>query len=185
VSDTENQKSEQAVPSGDGSAAPEGESMAEPVAVTAAQEELEKAKAQAAEYLDQWRRTAAEFSNYRKRLEKEQAEQSRLAAASIIRKLLPILDDFDRAFRTLPPNLMDLTWIDGIALIHRKLQLLLEQEGVKVIETEGKAFDPLYHEAVTHEEAEGFSEGQIIGEVQKGYMMGERVLRPALVRVAK
>lgn len=184
MSDTENQKTEQAMPSGDGSAAPEGESMAEPV-VAAAQQELEKAKTQAAEYLDQWRRTAAEFSNYKKRLEKEQAEQSRLAAASIIRRLLPILDDFDRAFRTLPSNLMGLTWIDGIALIHRKLQILLEQERVKPIETEGKTFDPLFHEAVTHEEAEGFSEGQIISEVQKGYMVGDRVLRPALVRVAK
>jgi molecular chaperone GrpE len=183
VNDAEEKAVEAPAPSGDSSGAPEAESMADPVA--ALQQDLETARAQAAEYLDQWRRTAAEFSNFKKRLEKEQAEQSRLAAANIIRKLLPVLDDFERAFQTLPPNLMGLTWIDGIALIHRKLQFILEQEGVKPIETQGKTFDPLYHEAVTHEAVEGMSEGQIIGEVQKGYMLGDRVLRPALVRVAK
>lgn len=183
MSDAEEKAVETPAPSGDSGGAPEAESMADPVA--ALQQDLEAAKAQAAEYLDQWRRTAAEFSNFKKRLEKEQAEQSRMAAANIIRKLLPVLDDFERAFQTLPPNLMGLTWIDGIALIHRKLQFILEQEGVKVIETQGKTFDPLYHEAVTHETVEGMSEGQIIGEVQKGYMLGDRVLRPALVRVAK
>jgi len=164
-------------------AVPELEAPDDPVA--ALRSELDAARAQADEYLDQWRRTAAQFSNYKKRVEKEQAEFTKMANAALITRLLPIVDDFERAFQTLPPGLTNMTWIEGIALIQRKLQMLLEQEGVEVIETKGKTFDPLLHEAVTYEEAEGFEEGQIIAEVQKGYKMGDRVLRPSLVRVAK
>ena len=164
-------------------AVPELEAPEDPLA--ALRSELDAVRAQADEYLDQWRRTAAQFSNYKKRVEKEQAEFTKMANAALITRLLPIVDDFERAFQTLPPGLRGMTWIEGIALIQRKLQLLLEQEGVEVIETEGKTFDPLLHEAVSYEEAEGFEEGQIIAEVQKGYKMGERVLRPSLVRVAK
>lgn len=162
---------------------PELEAPEDPVA--ALRSELEAVRAQADEYLDQWRRTAAQFSNYKKRVEKEQAEFTKLANATLLTRLLPILDDFERAFETMPPAIRDLTWVEGLSLIYRKLQLLLEQEGVEVIETEGKSFDPLLHEAVTYEEAEGFEEGQIIAEVQKGYKMGDRVLRPSLVRVAR
>jgi len=78
-----------------------------------------------------------------------------------------------------------LTWCEGVFLIKHKLDAILESEGIKPIETEGQAFDPRYHQAVTHEEVLGHEDGQIIGEVQRGYMLGERVLRPALVRVAK
>jgi len=146
---------------------------------------LAETQSKADEYLDQWRRTAAEFANYRKRIEKERAEQAKYANAALLTKLLPLLDDFDRAFQTLPDGLAKLTWIEGIFLIHRKLNFILEQEGVKPIETQGKFFDPAFHEAVTYEEVDGYEDGQIIGEVQKGYMLHDRVLRPALVRVAK
>ncbi len=146
---------------------------------------LAETQSKADEYLDQWRRTAAEFANYRKRIEKERAEQTKYANAALLTKLLPLLDDFDRAFQTLPDGLAKLTWIEGIFLIHRKLNFILEQEGVKPIETQGKFFDPAFHEAVTYEEVDGYEDGQIIGEVQKGYMLHDRVLRPALVRVAK
>lgn len=148
-------------------------------------QELEKAKAQAAEYLEGWQRARAEFANYKKRNEQERQELSKLANATLITRLLPIFDDFERAFQTLPRSLLNLTWIDGIALIYRKLQAILEAEGLTLIETEGKSFDPLLHEAVTYEESDDHDEGQIIGEVQKGYKLGDRVLRPALVRVAK
>lgn len=137
------------------------------------------------EYLDQWRRTAADFANYRKRVEKEQAEQTKYANANLIAKLLPILDDFERAFQTLPPHFSRLTWLDGIFLIHRKFQYILEQEGLKPIQTEGQFFDPYYHEAISYEETDHYEDGQIIGEIQKGYMLHDRVLRPALVKVAK
>jgi molecular chaperone GrpE len=149
------------------------------------QKELEQAKVQAAEYLDGWQRAQAEFSNYKKRQETERAQMAQLAGMGLLRKLLPVADDFERALTTLPDNLSRLSWCEGILLIKHKLGAILESEGVKPIETAGKAFDPLYHEAVTYEEAAGYADGQIVGEVQRGYMMGERVLRPALVRVAK
>jgi molecular chaperone GrpE len=147
--------------------------------------ELEEAKVQAAEYLDGWQRARAEFANYKKRIEQDQENARQLVNAMLLTKLLPVLDDFERAFQTLPPALAGMTWIEGIGLIYRKLQLILEQGGVKPIEVEGKTFDPMLHEAVTYEEVEGYTEGQIIGEVQRGYKLGDRVLRPALVRVAK
>lgn len=162
---------------------PQLEAAEDPLAALRA--ELEAARAQADEYLDQWRRSAAQFSNYKKRVEREQSEFTKLANAALISRLLPILDDFERAFETMPHNLSGLTWIEGLALIQRKLQMTLAQEGLEVIETEGRFFDPQFHEAVTYEDAEGFEEGQIIGELQKGYKLGERVLRPSMVRVAR
>ena len=151
----------------------------------ALRQELEEAKAQAAEYLDGWQRARAEFANYKKRNEQERQELFKLANTTLITRLLPIFDDFERAFQTLPSNLLSFTWIDGVALIYRKLQAILEAEGLTLMETEGKSFDPLVHEAVTYEESAEHQEGQIIGEAQKGYKLGDRVLRPALVRVAK
>jgi len=153
--------------------------------LTALRQELEEQKAKAAEYLDGWQRARAEFANYKKRIEKEQEDMVKSANGAFITRLLPVMDDFERAFQTLSLDLMGMTWLEGIALIQRKLQMLLEQEGVTVIETEGRLFDPTLHQAVTHEESEEHEEGQIIGEVQKGYKMGDRVLRPSLVRVAK
>ena len=151
----------------------------------ALREDVERAKAQAAEYLDGWQRTQAEFSNYKKRQDGERVQMMSLANAVLLRKLLPVVDDFGRAIETLPDELNKLTWCEGILLIKHKLDAVLESEGVKPIETDGRAFDPMYHEAVTYEEVPGYVEGQIIGPVQRGYMLGERVLRPALVRVAK
>jgi len=148
-------------------------------------QELEAAKAQAAEYLDGWQRTQAEFANYRKRQEAEFVERVRLNNAVLIARILPVLDDLERAVQTLPPGLQSLTWVEGVFLIKRKLEVILEAEGLKPIETAGKFFDPLYHEAVTYEDVPGYEEGQIIGEVQRGYMLGDRVIRPALVRVAR
>ena len=151
----------------------------------ALRQELEEAKAQAAEYLDGWQRARAEFANYKKRNEQERQDLFKLANTTLITRLLPIFDDFERAFQTLPSNLLSLTWIDGVALIYRRLQAILEAEGLTLMETEGQSFDPLVHEAVTYEESAEHQEGQIIGEVQRGYKLGDRVLRPALVRVAK
>lgn len=148
-------------------------------------DELEAAQAHVAEYLDGWQRAQAAFSNYKKRQEAERAQMIQLSNATLVRKLLPVGDDFDRAIATLPACLDQLTWVDGLFLIKHKLDAVLQSEGVKPIETQGEQFDPLYHEAITYEEAEGFAEGYIIGEVQRGYILGDRVLRPSLVRVAK
>jgi len=99
--------------------------------------------------------------------------------------VLPIVDDVDRAMELLPAEQANGDWADGFRLIQRKLQTLLENEGVTPIRTEGQMFDPALHFAVTHEEHKGYTEGQIIGEVARGYKLGDRVLRPSMVRVAK
>ena len=147
--------------------------------------ELEVAQAQATEYLDGWQRAQAEFANYKKRQETEWAQMRSRVTADVLRKILPIVDDFERALSASPDDMDQSTWREGVVLIKTKLDTILESEGVTPIETEGQDFDPLYHEAVTYEEAGGYEEGQIIGEVQRGYMLAERILRPALVRVAK
>jgi len=163
----------------------ETEEGEEPSQVEGLQEQLAEAKAEADEYLDGWRRAQAEFSNYKKRQRAEQAKMRELANANLLRKLLPVLDDLERAVVTMPEGIRHLSWSQGLLMIQRKLEAILETEGVEPIDTEGESFDPHYHEAVTHEEMPGYEEGEIIGEVQKGYALGDRVLRPALVRVAK
>jgi molecular chaperone GrpE len=147
---------------------------------------LEQVKSQAAEYLDGWQRARAEFANYKRRVEAERTELYRSAGADLLLRLLPVVDDFDRAIQTIPVDIGDTSWINGITLIHRKLNLMLEASGVSTIPVEpGDTFDPSLHEAITHEDSEEFSNGQIIAETQRGYKLGERVLRPALVRVAR
>ena len=148
------------------------------------EQQLAEAKAQAAEYLDQWRRTAADLSNYRKRSEREREELTRFSNAALLTRLLPVIDDLDRAMAALPSDLRHLTWVEGVALIERKLHLILEGEGLKPIETVGKPFDPEKHEAVIREETDAYPDGQVLAELQKGYELNGRVLRPALVKVA-
>jgi molecular chaperone GrpE len=148
-------------------------------------QQLEQERARSAEYLDNWRRAAADFSNYRKRAEKETGEFAKFANSTLIARLLPVLDDLDRAFQTVPEDLRDLTWVDGVMLISRKLRAILEAEGLKAVEALGKPFDPNFHEAVIHEETDKADEGIVTGELQKGYMLGDRVLRPTMVKVAK
>lgn len=147
-------------------------------------DELEKARAEAAEYLDQLQRSQAEFSNYKKRIEREREEFVTLANGALISKLLPILDDCERALETVPDNLQSLTWVEGIFLIARRLRMTLEQEGLSEIEATGTKFDPELHHAAVREETNECEEDEIIGVLQKGYKLHDRVLRPAMVRVA-
>ena len=146
---------------------------------------LEEESQKAEEYLDQWKRSAADFSNYRKRNEKERGELIKFTNTLLITRLLPVLDDLERAFQTLPDNMRYFTWIDGIALVQQKLEAILEQEGLKTIEAQGNPFDPALHQSIMHEETTEFDDGVIMEELQKGYLLNERVIRPALVKVAK
>ena len=156
-------------------------------AMEAIAQQLISAKQEAEEYKDKWLRAAAEFANVRKRNERIMAEAIAHANARLIRQLLPIVDDFELAFQNVPEDLneAEARWVEGFRLIQRKLEQLLAAEGVTPIEAEGQQFDPFLHEAIAHEEAEDYEDGQIIAEVRKGYKLGERVLRPSLVRVAK
>ncbi len=146
------------------------------------QKQLAEAQAQVAEYKDGWQRSVADFQNYKKRIETERAETYQAAVGNIIKRYLPIMDDLERALAARPEGL---AWADGIELIYRKLQSILDAEGIKRIEAEGQMFDPNFHEAIGEEHADGARSGQIIGVVRNGYILGDRVLRPAMVRVAR
>jgi molecular chaperone GrpE len=142
-------------------------------------------KAMADEFKDGWQRERAEFSNYRKLVERTQSEERQNRTADIIKKYLVILDDLERAIKTCSKEGPASEWSEGIVLIVRKLQSILESEGVKRIPAEAEVFNPMRHEAISHEEIPDHESGQIIEVVQQGYTIGDRVLRPALVRVAR
>jgi molecular chaperone GrpE len=133
---------------------------------------------------DRLLRKTAEFDNYRKRVEKERRDQAEWAAADVLTDVLTVLDDFDRALSTeAPPEAA--SYLAGFELIHRQLGELLRKRGVTAIETLGTDFDPHLHQAVAYDETPGAREGEVVGELRKGYKLGERLLRPAMVRVAK
>lgn len=149
------------------------------------EQQLEEEKKKSAEYMDNWRRSAAEFSNYKKRVEKERGEYGQFANAVLLGKLLDVMDGFDAAFRAIPPQFKNEPWVEGVRLVEQKLRRVLETEGVKPIESEGKDFDPNFHEAMYYEPSPGQPEGRVLSEFQRGYMLGDRVLRPSRVKVAK
>ena len=154
--------------------------------VTEAQTEHEQLITQSAENLDGWQRARAEFANYKRRVDAERTELAASAGAEALKRVLPAVDDFERAMQTLPDDLKDNPWINGVTMVQRKLNAALEQSGITpLVITPGDTFDPNVHEAVTHEDSDQFSSEQIIGEVQRGYKLGERILRPAMVRVAR
>lgn len=148
----------------------------------ALKKQLAEAEAKMSEYRDSWMRSQAEFQNYKKRLERDNELTYISMKGDIVKKVLPVLDDLERALQNRPA---DNSWASGIELIARKMQNVLESEGIKRIEAEGAEFDPNLHEAISHEPADGVKSGFVIGVVQNGYMLGERVIRPALVRVAQ
>lgn len=141
---------------------------------------LEEERERANKYLGNWQRSEADFSNYKKRAEQEKNEFTAFANSSLILNLLPVLDDLERALASLPPKLADLTWVEGIKLIHRKLKAVLESHGLTEVEAIGKPFDPNFHEAVAHVEGD---DGMVVNEIQKGYKLKNKLLRPTLVTV--
>jgi molecular chaperone GrpE len=138
----------------------------------------------AEEYLDGWQRSRAEFANYKKRVLKENSDIHQLARGEVIKIYLDIADDLERALQDRPQNDEWETWAEGIEIILQKLRTRLEAEGVKPMNAMGEEFDPNLHEALMKEESEEFESGKIIEVMQEGYWIGDKVLRPALVRVA-
>jgi molecular chaperone GrpE len=137
------------------------------------------------EYYDLLLRKSAEFDNYRKRVERERQAVSDAAAASMIEEILPLVDDLDRALQADPDSDATDAYRRGVELIHRQLEDILRKRGVRPIESLGADFDPRYHQTVAHEPAEGRREGEITEEFRRGYMLGDRLLRPSMVKVAK
>ncbi len=147
--------------------------------------QLEAARAEAAKNLDGWMRAQAEFSNARKRMEKQRAESYINATANVVTQLLPALDDLDRAMNDVPQVIQEHSWLEGITLLQRKLQTILDGWNVKPIQAVGQPFDPNLHEAIMQEPSEEYESGVVTKELQQGYQLGDRVIRAALVYVAE
>jgi molecular chaperone GrpE len=147
--------------------------------------ERDEARATADDYLAALQRERAEFQNFKRRTSEERMRELGLAGEDLIRKVLVVADDFDRAIEARPESIATDPWFDGVAAIDRKLRTLLESEGVSAISADpGTAFDPREHEAIANVPATGRPEGEIVEQVRRGYRLRDRVLRPALVAVA-
>jgi len=187
------------VTEGDGSESDEGE-PSEPGAEVDPLEELRlkvaEAEAKADEYLDKMQRTAAEFQNSRRRQEKQMADEIERANGQLIKRLLPILDDFGLAFQNVPAGLsaeegdsarsddrVEQAWVNGFRQIHKKLSDTLTEQGLEMIPTQGE-FDPTLHEAISSEPSDAVESGHIIETLRAGYIYKGQVIRPALIRVA-
>ena len=149
------------------------------------EQQLAAERERSAGYLDELQRERASFINYRRRVEQEREGWGRDATAALVYNLLGVLDDFDRARANIPAEQQGTPWVEGLMLVGRKLHSTLELAGLKEIDAVGKQFDPNLHEAVSSEEVEGQEHGTILEEYRKGYMLGDRVLRPTMVKVAQ
>jgi molecular chaperone GrpE len=151
--------------------------------IEALERELDEVQRSETELRGNWQRSAADFANYKRRTEEERTTVAQFASSILIGKLLSVLDDFDRALDNVPADAHD-PWVEGVQLVERKLRSVLEGEGVTPIEAIGHPFDPNVHEGGVHEETADAPDNQVIGELQRGYRLHDRVLRPALVKVA-
>jgi molecular chaperone GrpE len=172
----------------DTDSAPEEEGSADAAATVSIDElaaknsQLAEAQTKAQEYLDALQRERADFTNFRRRMELEKDQIGRWTSGETIKKFLPVLDDLERALAHRPA---DDSWSGGVELVYRKFQSILDAEGITRIDAEGKPFDPNLHEAIMQDVSEQHESGTVIEVLQQGYMHGERVLRPALVKVAQ
>jgi len=141
---------------------------------------LAEMKQKAEDYLNSWKRTQADFINYKRYTEQERLETAKYANTQLILAVLPILDDFERAFESVTPRIAKAGWVDGMRLIERKLRATLEAQGLSSIKALGEMFDPNLHEAVMHSKGE---DGKVVQELQKGYKLFEKVIRPSRVAV--
>jgi len=148
--------------------------------VTALNRALDEEKEKAENYLANWQRAQADFTNYKRRSEQEKEELVKFTKAQVMTGLLPVLDDMERALESIEPQIAESSWVEGIRLIERKLRASLEAQGLSLIQALGETFDPNFHEAAGHSKGK---EGIVVLELQKGYMLYDRVLRPSMVIV--
>jgi molecular chaperone GrpE len=147
--------------------------------------ELEAATTAAEEAEAGWQRARADFANFKRRSEEERDKQAGLASDSLLLKVVALADDFDLAIEHVPEEHRGSPWVEGIGAIDRKLRALLESEGVQPMRTEGQPFDPHTQQAISYEETTEVPDGTVLAELQRGYYVRDRVLRPALVAVAR
>ena len=153
--------------------------------LAAAQQEIAAANKESQQNLEGWQRTLAEFQNYKKRIDREVKDSYQNASVDFLTRLLPVIDDFERALANVPPELSDNAWVNGTSLIQRKFNRVLEDYGVTAMDPTGQPFDPNMHQAIGADESADVESGHVTVTMQKGYLCGERVLRPALVKIAK
>ncbi|MBZ0295767.1 MAG: nucleotide exchange factor GrpE [Anaerolineae bacterium] len=146
---------------------------------------LAKAQEEAKQYLESWQRERADFANYKKRAERELRESRDQARISTLMTLLPVIDDFELAMSNLPEDVKGQSWVEGIAAIQRKFLKILDDHSISVVDPVGEAFDPNLHEAIAVMPSDDVESGHVTETLQKGYVWGDRVLRPAMVRVAE
>jgi molecular chaperone GrpE len=146
--------------------------------------DLAEAQSKRDEYLDGWQRSMAEFSNYKKRIERDREQTQQNLTGALIKRYLEVADDLERALKTRPTEGDGAAWANGVELIYRKLVTILDGQGVKPMDVLGQPFDPNRHEAIGQVENAALPSGYIVEIIQTGYVIGERVLRPALVRIA-
>jgi len=142
-----------------------------------ATDEVSQLRAQVTEYEDRWKRSVAEFQNYRRRTDSERSEAIRGANSSLLREVLPVLDDLERALANIPPEFNEHKWVEGAQLVERKFRAIMERQGLTPIESVGQPFDPALHEAI------GGTGTHVEQEFQRGYRLNGRTLRPAMVIV--
>ncbi len=166
--------------SGDAGAAGGAPEAAASNEAAAPADELAAEREKAESYYRNWQRAAADFQNYKRRVEQERSEAARLSSAALVINLLPVFDDLDRAVASVDSTLAGLNWVQGVTAIHQKVGRLLEAMGVKEIEAVGEQFDPARHEAIGKQAGD---EGKVLQVAQKGYLLHDKVLRPAMVIV--
>jgi molecular chaperone GrpE len=147
-------------------------------------DELTMARRERDDYYERLLRQAAEFDNYRKRTERERREMAQYAAGDLLEALLPVVDDIERALQV-EAGSDAAAYRKGVELIYKQLQDLLAKRGVTPIEALAAPFDPRFHQAITYEPSPGHAEGEVLEVVRRGYMHGDRLLRPAMVKVAR
>ena len=168
-----------------GAAPPPAEPAPTPEEPPSGPEEPSVAERERDEFRDLLLRKTAEFDNYRKRVDRERQAADQAAAADLVIELLPMIDDLERALEAEADSDAAAAYRAGVELIRKQLLDVLARRGVAPLDTAGQQFDPHFHEAVAHEESSDHAAGEIIGELRRGYVMGARLLRPAMVRVAK
>jgi molecular chaperone GrpE len=151
----------------------------------ALREALETAQKSGAANLEGWQRERAEFSNYKKRIDREHTQLTQSITGSVIKKYLVILDDLDLALKARPTEGEGAAWAAGVELVARKLTSILEGEGIERINENNVPFDPNIHEAISNEDNPDVESGHVIEVVRQGFKLGDRILRPAMVRVAR
>jgi molecular chaperone GrpE len=166
----------------EGVEAPQGTSISPEMAALIA--DLVEAQTKRDEYLDGWQRAIAEFSNYKKRVERDREMNQQNQTGSIVKRYIEISDDLERALKARPQEGDGAAWANGVDLIYRKLSNIFDSQGIKPMDPVGQLFDPSQHEAIGHIDSTEIPSGHVAEVVQTGYFIGERVLRPALVRIA-